>query len=56
MESQGDYSSKYERLKNLYLNYVKLLTLKIFHVRFQVLTAVFLNVSLLECYAMFPVM
>jgi len=56
MESQGDYSSKYESLKNLCLNCVKLLTLKIFHARFQVLTAVLLNMSLLECYVMLPVM
>jgi len=56
MESQGDYSSKYESLKNLCLNCVKLLTLKFLHARFQVLTAVLLNVSLLECCAMFPVM
>jgi len=56
MESQGDYPSKYERLKNLCLNCVKLLTLKIFQARFQVLTAVLLNMNLLECYAMFPVM
>ena len=56
MENQGDYSSKYESLKKLCLNCVKLLTLKIFQDRFQVLTAVLLNMSLLECYAMCPVM